>query len=340
MESLGVLQYGFRYEFILLLYSLTALGILTYTDAISFRVNRKNLIILLVLLLYPVASNLNMFVSNYDLGYSTKYRLSDTIPLILFFFPLIFFRAKPSSFAEVESKMFVAFGVISTVIPFTSLFLDFRYQSLMFLQFGLFFIFLSYRSPFLSIITTVPALLFSGKRTMLFLIFVFRGGNVKYIFFSFLFLCACYYLGFMPTKLTTSIAYILGNYEDLAKLLAYFPRLREVDAVIFDLNSSGIFAWLFGFGSGYYYTIADSSGIITVTHNVHFSPLGLISTYGAIYACLLYSFFINAIIKYPTVSFSDKVWRAYAMFALIHSFFAYSLFIDFLLFFAIWRRVR
>lgn len=339
-EALGLLPYSFRYEFIVILYSMTLFGIFVYTKSLTLKPQRRNFVSLMILATYPVVSIFNGLVFGYELNYSNKYRLSDTLPVMLFFLPMIFMRIRSVTFDELSSKMFVLFGITCTIIPLTSIVLEFRYQSLMFLQYGLFFLYLSFRRPFFTLLTLSPAVILSGKRTMMGLFLVFRGGRISYIVVGILLVCILYYLSLVPSKLTNSVTYLADHYKDLTKLISYFPRVREVNAVISDLNSYGLFAWLFGFGSGYYYEIVDSTGLLISAHNAHFSPFGLISTYGLIYTALFYIFILKTIFKYPNFHLLDKVWRAYVVFALIHSFFAYSLFIDFLLFFAIWRRVR
>jgi hypothetical protein len=165
-------------------------------------------------------------------------------------------------------------------------------------------------------------ILLSGKRGLLVAALAFIS-NVRFTRF---FLIGCLLIifvnaGLIPSKYLNTIS-LLGSVPFLE---AIGPRGKEVIEVLSLLNSSPV-AFLTGFGAGFYYLITDSNSILQIAHNVHFSPLGLVSTYGLLYCLTVYHFLIRVCIN----SNHLPVFSMYAFLSIVYSLTAYSLFVDFL----------
>ena len=175
-------------------------------------------------------------------------------------------------------------------------------------------------------ITVLIDILLSGKRGLLvsFISFFSKLKTSYILIISFSIIIIIYSL--TPTKYINTIKSI----GSLPLLEVIGPRGKEIIEVCNLLDSSPI-ALIFGFGSGFYYMITDSNNILQITHNVHFTPLSLISSYGLIYTIIFYIYIINIIrMKSQLV-----VFKLYLILSLLYSFTAYSLFIDFLFLIAI-----
>lgn len=109
-------------------------------------------------------------------------------------------------------------------------------------------------------------------------------------------------------------------------------RLEEVDSATKSINA---FSVVFGSGAGWSATL-DGGGII---QNIHFTPLSLTVVYGGIFTILLYSYLGYLVLlgskgrDENTLNTTEKLAPLYLSAAIIHSLTAYSLFIDWLVFF-------
>ncbi|MBL8370329.1 MAG: hypothetical protein JNK28_02965 [Burkholderiaceae bacterium] len=110
-------------------------------------------------------------------------------------------------------------------------------------------------------------------------------------------------------------------------------RLTEVDAALDSLNPLN---WLIGSGAGWSVTLPDGPEV----QNLHFTPLSLVSVFGLPFTVTLYVLMLAVVVKSffgmnrSRQSDATRLMAPlYLVGALIHSLFAYSLFIDWLVFF-------
>lgn len=109
-------------------------------------------------------------------------------------------------------------------------------------------------------------------------------------------------------------------------------RLREIEKTIDSLEG---FDYIFGAGAGWVIEMGGDKRI----QNIHFTPLSLSAVYGVPFAIFLYAFFIFLIIRgtfrksASELTATERIAPLYLGGAIVHSLIAYSLFIDFLVFF-------
>lgn len=107
-------------------------------------------------------------------------------------------------------------------------------------------------------------------------------------------------------------------------------RIHEIRTTMQSLDGFDI---IFGSGAGWNVTIDSERS----AQNIHFTPLSLVAVYGAPYSIFLYAFLLFYLIRFylkgRPLSTTERMAPFYVVGALVHSFFAYSLFIDWMFFF-------
>lgn len=122
-----------------------------------------------------------------------------------------------------------------------------------------------------------------------------------------------------------------GSKSSLDEIAA--GRFEEINTA---LDSLGVFSFLMGSGAGWEITLSGGKTV----QNIHFSPLSLVSVFGLPFTVFLYGYLISLVIRsmrrrgnINQLSTTEKMAPLYLSGALLHSIFAYSLFIDWLVFF-------
>ncbi|WP_305966777.1 hypothetical protein [Marinobacter salsuginis] len=108
-------------------------------------------------------------------------------------------------------------------------------------------------------------------------------------------------------------------------------RFQEIETALDSMSGSD---YLFGNGAGWEITLNSGKEV----QNIHFTPLSLVSVYGIPVTVLFYFSIIVIYLKFlilkcKGLSLTEKIAPLYVVGAIVHSFFAYSLFIDWLFFF-------
>jgi len=261
----------------------------------------------------------------YDVPYSPQYRLTDVLMPMFFFLTIAFARTSSLDFGFIfKTRWLQAYLVVSTVSILTALQFDIRYHSLASVQLLFLFSYYFYHKSFFTKYLVVFDIFLSGKRGLL--VFVFSLIS-KLKFIQIMLVCVGVFVfvefGLSPGKYINSLS-LIGEVSFLEFLGA---RGKEISEVVFQLENEPL-AFYTGFGSGFYYIITDSSGFIKFAHNVHFSPLGLISTYGVVYCVISYAFLIR---MYVNSQKANPIFSMYLFLGLLYSLTAYSIFVDFLL---------
>ena len=313
----------FRYEFTVLMYGIFPLYLLycVYTHKVKIS---SDLYFLVILMLYPLLTAL--FI--YPVNYSISYIYSDTIPPFIFFFAFAF-AVDPREFKKfIDKKIVIIYYWVSCWSVLCAYFFDISYLSLIIVQFLFPVICIQNVKSNKFGILSFLVIYFSGKRSLLLsLPFIFNL-RLKYIVvFSLIFLTVLYF-GFVPEKYTNFYNCLL--YDGVQQARCNDPRMQQILVVSQTIKELPITALIFGIGAGFYYNVLDSSRNIDISHNVHFSPLGLISTYGIIYAAAVYGYIARIVFKFKIKTSADRIFYYYSCFGLIYSLFAYSLFIDFM----------
>lgn len=114
-------------------------------------------------------------------------------------------------------------------------------------------------------------------------------------------------------------------------------RIEEIQATMRNLDGLD---YIVGSGAGWGVVLDNNKSV----QNIHFTPLSLVAVYGAPYAVLLYGFvvcyFARFYMKKKSRSVTESMAPFYVLGALVHSFFAYSLFIDWMFFFFVGVLIR
>ncbi|HIB05372.1 hypothetical protein [Alloalcanivorax xenomutans] len=114
-------------------------------------------------------------------------------------------------------------------------------------------------------------------------------------------------------------------------------RFAEIDAAVDSLDG---FDFVFGSGAGWTIKIDYEREV----QNIHFTPLSLVAVYGIPYVVIFYGFLIAYLIRFFVKrrkrSFTEQIAPLYIIGGLVHSFFAYSLFIDWMFFFFVGVLIR
>lgn len=113
-------------------------------------------------------------------------------------------------------------------------------------------------------------------------------------------------------------------------------RLDEVNIAMSSLN---FYDYFLGSGAGWSINVGEDKEV----QNIHFTPLSITAVFGAPFALFVYLYFVYIILKSILIKKDGKdnfliisnIAPYYILGALIHSLFAYSLFIDWLVFFFI-----
>ena len=110
-------------------------------------------------------------------------------------------------------------------------------------------------------------------------------------------------------------------------------RLEEINQTLATLSATD---FLFGSGAGWNIVISGGKTV----QNIHFSPLSITAVFGAPFAIFMYCCLAILVIRAvrrkespEDLSVTERMAPLYLSGALLHSFFAYSLFIDWLVFF-------
>lgn len=107
-------------------------------------------------------------------------------------------------------------------------------------------------------------------------------------------------------------------------------RIEEIQATMQSLDGLD---YVVGSGAGWGVLLDNRKSV----QNIHFTPLSLVAVYGAPYTVLLYGFIIFYLVRFYIQrrprSITESMAPFYVIGALVHSFFAYSLFIDWAFFF-------
>jgi hypothetical protein len=109
-------------------------------------------------------------------------------------------------------------------------------------------------------------------------------------------------------------------------------RLSEVNAA---LAQAKWWHWIVGAGAGHNIQVMGALPV----QNIHFSPLSIALVYGTPFFLVLYATFASLLLKavfrkdIPQQTTTERMAPLYLLGAVVHSLFAYSLFIDFLVFF-------
>lgn len=261
----------------------------------------------------------------YDVPYSTQYRLTDVLMPMFFFLSIAFARTSDIDFGFIfKTRWLHAYLVVSTVSILAALQFDIRYHSLASVQLLFLFSYYFYQTSIFMKMLVVLDIFLSGKRGLLVFVFsLFSNVKIIQIILAFVLVYVVVDVGLLPGKYMNTLSLI----GEVSFLEFIGSRGKEISEVIFHLGDKPL-AFYTGFGSGFYYIITDSGGFPKVAHNVHFSPLGLISTYGIMYCVVSYTFLIMTYMK----SGKDRpIFSMYLLLGIFYSLTAYSLFVDFLL---------
>lgn len=317
-------SYFFRYEYILVLYFFTPV-LLLYSLLLNGKIRiPSDFLILLLLAFYPLVT----LFFQYDVNYSLKYVLSDLLMPTLFFLALAFSRGLAGFENFVINRFAQYFFWISISTVFISLSFDVNYLSLLMIQFIFSALIYSHLYGGKYKLLIYLAIFLSGKRS-LWVALPFLGKLSFKLFVSLCFFAVVIFVyDLLPYKYyyTFERLFLEGGIFDSK----YSARFEEVDNVLEIMREQPWYSWITGVGAGFYYYILDSAGVEQISHNVHFSPLGLTSTYGLPYAFLVYFYLLSLIVRFKVESATDKVFYLYAIISILYSFLAYSLFVDFL----------
>lgn len=112
------------------------------------------------------------------------------------------------------------------------------------------------------------------------------------------------------------------------------PRVVEVESALMKLNENP-FMYLTGAGPGYTYEYSTSRVYEKERHNIHISPITLITRYGLLYTIILYGAILYVLVKnfskkvLISSKFLDKFFYLYLLGALINSFTAFTIYSDY-----------
>lgn len=201
------------------------------------------------------------------------------------------------------------------------------------------------RGPILSVISVFLIYLVSGKkwtRSQLVKV-IFKGAGAGGICFILMVLLVNWAKD--PENENTgvgrAITITLGRIDEIADMSGSdrsldaisSGRLYEAEITLEDLNGMD---YVFGSGAGWRIFLPDGKPI----QNIHFTPLSVTAVFGFPFALYLYLYLIVLIFK-ANLSFknreqyiiTERIAPLYLTGAVLHSLFAYSLFIDWLVFF-------
>ena len=279
----------------------------------------RELVLYFFLIGYPILS-LGFF---YDVNYSSQYRLTDVLMPTFFFLSIALARTSNIDFSFIfKTRLLQVYLVVATVSILIALQLPIRYHSLASVQLLFLFSYYFYQKSIFTKMLVVIDIFLSGKRGLLVFAFsLLSNVKITQIILVSAVIFAIVELGLIPSKYMNTLS-LVGEVSFLELIGA---RGKEISEVIFHLENNPL-AFYTGFGSGFYYIITDSSGFFKVSHNVHFSPLGLISTYGILYCVVTYTFLIMI---YKKLAKNSPVFGRYLLLGILYSLSAYSLFVVF-----------
>lgn len=209
------------------------------------------------------------------------------------------------------------------------------------------------RAVVLAVLTMLMArfLGFGGRNiksltSKMFLSYFFKMATFAVILF-FVFLFFVYWIGHNPGSglskaYNISINRILNVVEAIGNKSGFeslsFGRAEEIEVA---LNAFNGIDYIIGNGAGWNVNLPSGKNV----QNIHFTPLSLALIYGFPVAIFFYFLIINSYLKfvflrYNHLTVTEKIAPLYIVGALVHSFFAYSLFIDWLFFFFVGVMVR
>ncbi|MCL5043067.1 MAG: hypothetical protein M1440_11575 [Gammaproteobacteria bacterium] len=110
-------------------------------------------------------------------------------------------------------------------------------------------------------------------------------------------------------------------------------RYQEIEIALGGMNEVNYFI---GSGAGWNIQLENGKNV----QNIHFSPLSIAAVYGfpiaiSFYAMIIFVYLRFVFIRRRGLTLTERMAPLYVLGALVHSFFAYSLFIDWLFFFFI-----
>jgi hypothetical protein len=281
--------------------------------------NPVEILLYFFLIGYPVLT-LGFF---FEVPYNAQYQLTDVLMPGVFFLCIALSKKTNIDFSFIlKTKWVPVYLIVCTVTILLGLGGEIRYHSFGSVQMLFLFAYYFHKMGKIPIMIVVVDILLSGKRGLLVAALAFFA-NARYIQIV---LAGFLLMIFVSTELIPSKYLNTISLLGVVPLLEVIgPRGREIVEVLSLLNSMPL-AFFTGFGSGFYYMIPDSNSVIQIAHNVHFSPLGLLSTYGLVYCATVYIF----LIKIVRNSSHLTVFSMYAGLSIIYSLTAYSLFVDFL----------
>lgn len=280
----------------------------------------------LFLLSFPFFS---ILVKYEDISYSYQYLLTDFLMPFLFICSIILAK-NSSALASLKINLTVVrlFFYTCLITVLVGQFIDLSYQSLLNIHFIFCFIYFLFRKKYIESFISSLVILFSGKRGLLAgYVAIFSLNKLFLLILIPFFAIGIYFLyELIPGKLIRTLTF--NDIEELIVILG--PRFIEVKEALAEFTSKEPLSWLVGLGSGFYYTIENAIGQTQITHNAHFSPVGILTTYGLIYTIIFYYYICSIIFSKVQKEHLAWVFKYYAISGLLFSLTSYSLFVDFL----------
>jgi hypothetical protein len=119
---------------------------------------------------------------------------------------------------------------------------------------------------------------------------------------------------------------VVSNLDDDLLFRIVGPRFYEVTSIY---NEMGPFDYILGKGSGFTYDLVVSGNVISPDHaNAHFSPIGIVSKYGAIIFVFLTLLFLRALLSNQGDKYLLLFLKLYLISFLFESLFSYLIFND------------
>jgi hypothetical protein len=291
---------------------------------------------------YPILSMLLIAVN--DVDYKISYTLTDVIMPIFFIAIISLFKNNNFSFDSrgfIFSIFFYFSIFILTIIIAQNIQLS--YNSLASIQIVFVLSYLLVFNIYFRALLLIIFIFLSGKRGVFAGAFlslgIFSHAKYKGLFYAFVLLVATFLMFLNLDEVVSSMGILKKfNYENFSNAdigyMEFFlgPRYYEVKGSMSNLLDNPLL-FLTGNGSGFfYYSEHPSEGYIT-RHNVHISPIGILTTYGAIYAIILYAYLIKVLFRAINKIQQSRnkwqvVWSLYFIAAFLNSFTVYSIFID------------
>jgi hypothetical protein len=278
-----------------------------------------------------------------DVNYSFKYVVTDLAMPIVFILVISLFRSVEVNFKSKILKFSIWFyfiifiltiliannielsyySIASIQIAFVFSYFLAKNQHLKVLLLFLFIFYSGKRGVFIGILASIFAWVLNKKKlTLLFLILTLLA---LYFFFN-------EYIDILSTKGVFQKTNFI--YDDSERFFENFlgPRYYEIKGSLEHMIENP-YLFISGNGIGFFYYQEHSSGGVISSHNVHFSPVGFLTTYGAPYTLALYYYLLKnlkkSIIAIKTSKDEFKIiFGLYFIAAFVNSFTVYSVFVD------------